>query len=319
MTWLVLHLCRRAPGEVDRLRDLVRRIFVASRPPPSCPTKFEDAESNEATSYLPGSAESTHALNATESLQKGEIAPAVIIYRRESGLTAADQQDDRSRRRADDREALPRRHRRRRDRRRPAARSRPREALDELAPKGLPSGCGTPTTTVPGQPAGYAPFVGPICSTDGKAAIVTAYIKGNGEGERIVDPVKDWRDKISDDERRPGGEDHRRRRLLRRRDRSLRRDQRDPAAGRGQPRDLPPDRDLPLADVLPDPAGRGAVRRDPLALARLRADRARRHRQRPVELDHVGARARGGDRLRPLARLPLPRGAAPHRSTSTRR
>ena len=55
--------------------------------------------------------------------------------------------------------------------------------------------------TVPGQPADYAPFVGPICSEDGKAAIVTAYIKGDGEGERIVDPVKFWRDEISD----PGG------------------------------------------------------------------------------------------------------------------
>ena len=54
------------------------------------PEKFEDAESNEATSYLPGEAESTAALKATESLQSGEIAPAVIIYRRESGLTAAD-------------------------------------------------------------------------------------------------------------------------------------------------------------------------------------------------------------------------------------
>ena len=56
-----------------------------------------------------------------------------------------------------------------------------------------------PTTTVPGQPAGYAPFVGPVCSQDGKAAIITAYIKGNGEGERIVDPVKYWREQISDE------------------------------------------------------------------------------------------------------------------------
>ena len=67
--------------------------------------------------------------------------------------------------------------------------------------KGLPPGCGGPTTTIPGQPPDYAPFVGPICSADGKSAIVTAYIKGNGEGERILDPVKFWRDEISD----PGG------------------------------------------------------------------------------------------------------------------
>ena len=61
-------------------------IFVAAGPA-NLPGKFEDAESNEATSYLPGSAESTKALNATESLQDGEIAPAVIVYRREAGLT----------------------------------------------------------------------------------------------------------------------------------------------------------------------------------------------------------------------------------------
>ena len=64
-------------------------IFVAAGPA-NLPGKFEDAESNEATSYLPGSAESTAALHATEELQNGEIAPAVIIYRRASGLTPAD-------------------------------------------------------------------------------------------------------------------------------------------------------------------------------------------------------------------------------------
>ena len=64
-------------------------IFIAAGPA-NLPGKFEDAESNEATSYLPGDAESTAALNATESLQNGEIAPAVIIFRRDSGLTAAD-------------------------------------------------------------------------------------------------------------------------------------------------------------------------------------------------------------------------------------
>ena len=35
---------------------------------------------------------------------------------------------------------------------------------------------------MPGQPADYAPFVGPICSPDGKAAIVTAYIKRRRRG-----------------------------------------------------------------------------------------------------------------------------------------
>ena len=58
--------------------------------------------------------------------------------------------------------------------------------------------CGGPTTTIPGQPADYAPFVGPICSEDGKAAIVTAYINAEGEGEQILDPVKYWREAIAD-------------------------------------------------------------------------------------------------------------------------
>src|SRR6476646_2263380 len=65
-------------------------VIFAAAGPANLPGKFEDAESNEATSYLPGDAESTKALDATESLQGGEIAPTVIIYRRESGLTAAD-------------------------------------------------------------------------------------------------------------------------------------------------------------------------------------------------------------------------------------
>jgi len=172
-------------------------IFVAAGPA-NLPGKFEDAESNEATSYLPGSAESTKALDATESLQKGEIAPAVIVFRRESGLTAADRQTI-----VEDVEkmtgkrfpgVIP-------DGETAAAGGKGVSTKGSNPPKGLPPGCGGPTTTVPGQPADYAPFVGPVCSPDGKAAILTAYIKANGEGERIVDPVKFWRDEISD----PGG------------------------------------------------------------------------------------------------------------------
>ena len=178
--------------------------------------------------------------------------------------------DDRRRRRKDDREALPRRRRRRRHRgrrRRAAGRAARRS---DAAAKDLPPAAARRPPPSPASPPATRPSSARSARTDGKAAIVTAYIKGNGEGERIVDPVKFWREQISDAERRPGGEDHRRRRLLRRRDRSLRRHQRHPAAGRGQPGDLPPDRDLPLADVLPHPADRGDLRRDPLALDRLR-------------------------------------------------
>jgi RND superfamily putative drug exporter len=168
-------------------------IFIAAGPA-NLPGKFEDAESNEATSYLPGDAESTKALHATESLQNGEIAPAVIIFRRDSGLTAADAK------------AIEATVAKMASKRFPgvvpdgatAASGGKHQDTQENGARfstGYP-GCGTPTSEVPGQPSGYAPFVGPVCSEDGKAAIVTAYIKGNGEGERIVDPVKFWREEI---------------------------------------------------------------------------------------------------------------------------
>jgi RND superfamily putative drug exporter len=174
-------------------------IFVAAGPA-NLPGKFEDAESNEATSYLPGSAESTKSLAATEALQKGEIAPAVIIYRRASGLTAADYRTI-----EEDVGKMT-------EKRYPgviadgatAASGGKKQASGPAAKaalKDLPPGCAGPTSTVPGQPADYAPFVGPVCSRDGKAAIVSAYISANGEGERILDPVKAWRKEISD----PGG------------------------------------------------------------------------------------------------------------------
>jgi putative drug exporter of the RND superfamily len=64
-------------------------IFIAAGPA-QLPTKFSDAENNESTSFLPGDAESTKALTATEDLQGGELAPAVIVYERRAGLTPAD-------------------------------------------------------------------------------------------------------------------------------------------------------------------------------------------------------------------------------------
>ncbi len=52
--------------------------------------KFADAEKNESTSFLPGDAESTKALEVVKDLEDGELAPLVIVYHRDSGLTAAD-------------------------------------------------------------------------------------------------------------------------------------------------------------------------------------------------------------------------------------
>jgi RND superfamily putative drug exporter len=148
-------------------------IFVAAGPA-ELPAKFEEAENNEATSYLPGSAESTAALEAIDELQEGELAPAVIIYRRESGLTAAD-------RRAivEDVEAMS------------------SERFPGVVAEGV-SKAEAGAQPVPGQPRGYEPFVGPVPSPDGKAALVTAYIEAEGEGDRIVDPVKAWREDIAD-------------------------------------------------------------------------------------------------------------------------
>jgi RND superfamily putative drug exporter len=170
-------------------------IFIAVGPA-QLPTKFTDAENNESTSFLPGDAESTKALAATEELQGGELAPAVIVYRRASGLTPADQDkivQDVTRMTETRYEGVVA------DGATAAAGGKEGEGAP---PQGdLPEGCGGPTTPVSGQPDDYQPFVGPICSQDGKAAIVTAYLKGNGDGDNILDPIQGWRDVVSD----PGG------------------------------------------------------------------------------------------------------------------
>ena len=171
-------------------------IFIATGPA-GLMEKFEEAENNEASSYLPGDAESTKALDATEALQGGEIAPTVIVFRREAGLTEADRQTitERVREMTETRYpgVIP-------DGATAAAGGSQAGSKEAQAPppKGLPPGCGTSTTTIPGQPADYAPFVGPVCAPDGKAAIVTSYIKAEGEGEVIVDAVKGWRDVLDD-------------------------------------------------------------------------------------------------------------------------
>jgi putative drug exporter of the RND superfamily len=119
------------------------------------PAKYSDAEQNESTSFLPGDAESTKALQAVEELQGGETAAAVVVYRREGGLTAADRavmQEDRRNFNAD----LPR------------------------------------DTT---------PLSEPVPSEDGTAALMSAVITGDGEGDTLIDPVDQLRAEASD----PGG------------------------------------------------------------------------------------------------------------------
>src|SRR3954470_22771488 len=53
-------------------------------------SKFESAQKNETSSFLPGKAESVKALEAVKRYPGGELAPAVIVYERRGGLTAAD-------------------------------------------------------------------------------------------------------------------------------------------------------------------------------------------------------------------------------------
>jgi hypothetical protein len=54
--------------------------------------KFEGVQKNESSSFLPGDAESVKALEAIQQLPGGELAPAVIVFEREGGLTEADRQ-----------------------------------------------------------------------------------------------------------------------------------------------------------------------------------------------------------------------------------
>ena len=79
-----------SPGPASIIIGAVagRGLRAASRF--NLPGKFSDAERNDSSSYLPGDAESTRALEATKELTEGEQAAMVIVYRREGGLTAAD-------------------------------------------------------------------------------------------------------------------------------------------------------------------------------------------------------------------------------------
>lgn len=52
--------------------------------------KFEDAQSNESSSFLPDGTDSLEALELSEQFPSGENVPAVIVFRRDGGLTQAD-------------------------------------------------------------------------------------------------------------------------------------------------------------------------------------------------------------------------------------
>ncbi|MCW3000304.1 MAG: hypothetical protein JWN65_3853 [Solirubrobacterales bacterium] len=125
------------------------------------PGKFADAEKNESSSFLPGSAESTAALNIVERLQHGEQAPTVVVYRRDGGLTAKDKAQI-----VMDLGELN------------ATRFR------NTSPFGNPAGPGT-----------GAPYQ---LSRDGTTALIANTIKGDGKAKTLLDPVNRYRELVSD-------------------------------------------------------------------------------------------------------------------------
>ncbi len=58
----------------------------------SSAAKFEDAQKNEATSFLPGDAESTKVLDVLDEFGQSDVAEAVVVFSRATGLTPADKQ-----------------------------------------------------------------------------------------------------------------------------------------------------------------------------------------------------------------------------------
>ncbi len=124
------------------------------------PGKFSDAERNDSSSYLPGDAEATRALEATKRLTDGEQATMVIVYRREGGLTAADR----------------------------GKVARDLRSLNELSYPQLQEGPGGVAFRV----AARAP--------DRSAVLVTSNITSDGEAETIADPVEDAREIVGDGE-----------------------------------------------------------------------------------------------------------------------
>jgi len=121
------------------------------------PGKYTDAENNESTTFLPADAESTEVLQQVEALTGGEQAPIIIVYRREGGLTAADEQ-----RIAADRQEL-----------------NQRIQADRAIYRAV------------------SPFGEPQPSPRGDAALLVGNVTGDGESDTILDPIEDIRDRVS--------------------------------------------------------------------------------------------------------------------------
>ena len=126
------------------------------------PGKYSDAEKNESTSFLPGDAESTKALQITEALQDGERAPTVISYSRDGGLTPADEERITS----------------------DLARLNALKAFKNATPFGNPTG----------EQGGGRPFQ---LSEDGSTALIGNSLRATGDAEDILDPIDKYRALVS--------------------------------------------------------------------------------------------------------------------------
>jgi len=134
---------------------LIWVLAIASALVTSLPGKLSDAEKNESSSYLPGTTESTKVLDITKGLEGGELAPLVIVYHRDSGLTAADKK----------------------------VIARDRKVFNgKVAEHKIQA---------------TSRFGRPIYSKDGEAALVVAQITSDGEGDTILDPVKEVRRRLA--------------------------------------------------------------------------------------------------------------------------
>jgi RND superfamily putative drug exporter len=138
-------------------------VIVVGTIATNLPGKFADAEQNESTSFLPGSAESTKALHVTERLQDGEKAATVIVYRRDGGLTAQDRQ-------AIDQDVTK------------------LNAITKRFKNSTPFGN-------PADPESTTPYQ---LSEDETTALVTNQLTGTGDGSDILDPVDAYRAAVSE-------------------------------------------------------------------------------------------------------------------------
>lgn len=119
-------------------------------------SKLTDVEDNQAAGWLPGSAESTRALKAQAIFQSPDTLPAVVIYQRDGGSTAADKA-------------------------KAVADAKTFAALDGTKAKGQ-------TVTIDGR------VLGPLPSTDGEALQIYVPLNLGKDGWQAAAPIiKDMR------------------------------------------------------------------------------------------------------------------------------